>query len=169
VADAALRSVSRPDSDSLAAAGSPAAIRVKVAEIRTAEAVIVKVRVVVEPFAAKTAVRGMPHTEVARIDMVRTQVEGVDSISSAKMRSFEATDVAVQSAHVPAQASHVTAHTADVAAAHVTASAATRLCIGRKQAAGQHGARQEDQRSSHHHIILSKKCILRSFASAVVS
>jgi hypothetical protein len=57
----------------LAAAGSPAAIDVKLIQIRTAEIVIVKVRVVVEPFAAKMAIRGMSHSEVARIQIVRTQ------------------------------------------------------------------------------------------------
>jgi hypothetical protein len=94
----------------LAAAGSPAAIDVKLIQIRTAEIVIVKVRVAVEPF----AIRGTSDSEVARIHMVRTQVEGVDSIS-AKMSAFEA-------------AAHVAAHIADVYAAGDVTGASARAC-----------------------------------------
>jgi hypothetical protein len=47
------------------------------------------------------------------------------------------------------------------AAAHMTASGATCLCIGRKQAAGQHRARQDQYRSFFHNIILSTELRFR--------
>jgi hypothetical protein len=67
----------------------------------------------------------------------------------------ETTDVAAQAGtHVTAEAA---ADMAAEATAYVTpsASAASRLCIGRKQAAGQQRARQYHYRLLLHNIILS--------------
>jgi hypothetical protein len=67
---------------------------------------------------------------------------------------------------VAAKTTYVAAETTDVAAeatTHMTAAAhmaaapaaASRLCIGRKQASGQHRARQDYHRSPLHNVILS--------------
>jgi hypothetical protein len=81
----------------------------------------------------------------------------------------EATYVAGETTDVAAEATtHMTAAAAHMAPAPAAA-AASRLCVGRKQAAGQHSARQDYHRSPLHNVILSSETYLRSVESAAAS
>jgi hypothetical protein len=94
----------------------------------------------------------------------KAQARGADAAN----RTGEAADAAA--ANSTAEATHVATEAAHMSTAtHMATPAASCLCIGGKQTAGQQSARQDYHRSSHHRIVLSVQSYLRCVGRAAAT
>jgi hypothetical protein len=108
---------------------------------------------------AKMLVAGMRHaTSVKPLYMVSAKPSDATSADAADVASTKATDMT--STKATSMASAKAAHAAATMAS--ASAAATGLCAGRKQAAGQRGACQNHYHSSFHDILHFGERIFRS-------